>query len=64
MSLSFWRVESETVHGVKYLPRDEKATDLCKLLGKSTIQGESSMDKIFEFCDKIGVTIEFCEIIL
>jgi hypothetical protein len=61
MTISFWRKEAETVGGVMYLPRDEKASELCKLLGKTHIRGERLMDQVWEFCDGVGVRINFYE---
>lgn len=61
MTITFWRQEAETVNGVLYLPRDERASDLCKLLGKAYIRGEASMDQIYNLMDKLGVGLEFYE---
>ena len=61
MDVTFWRQEAETVHGVLYLPRDDKASDLCKLLGKQYIRGERAMDEIYELLDKLGVNVSFYE---
>lgn len=61
MTITFWRQEAENVNGVLYLPRDDKAVDLCKLLGRQYIRGEHTMDAVHEFLDKIGVTVSYYE---
>ena len=61
MSISFYRFDAETVEGVTYLPRDEKALNLCELLGKDLIRGERAMDKICDFFANIEISVNFYE---
>ena len=61
MSISFYREESETIQGVKYLPRDDRACELCRLMGKQYIQGEDKMDDVFSFLDSLGISLNFYE---
>jgi hypothetical protein len=61
MTITFWRQEAENVNGVLYLPRDDKAVDLCKLLNRQFIRGEHAMDEIYCLMDKLGVNLAFYE---
>ena len=45
-----------------YIPKNERAKDLCKLIGyEAYIPGEKMMDRVFCFLDELGVEVQFFE---